>query len=81
MFFSAFAELQTDMTEMTSDIGGPGGGIPFRDYRCFSMGVLFPAQSGCEHAVFRPLDVIQTFSACFNNLIVKCYDATNKEIK
>jgi len=51
----AFAELQTDMTEMTSDISGQGG-IPFRDYRCFSMGVLFPAQSATDHPVFRHLD-------------------------
>jgi len=52
----AFAELQTDMTEVTSDISGQGG-IPFRDYRCFSMCVLFPAQSSGEHPIIRHLDV------------------------
>ena len=52
----AFAELQTDMTVVTSNISGPGG-IPFREYRNFCMRVLFPGVPGNEHPVMRPLDV------------------------
>ena len=38
--FSAFAELQTEMTDLTSDL--IGGGIPFLEYRTYSMKILFP---------------------------------------
>ena len=54
---------------MTSDIAGQGGGIPFRDYRSFSMGVLFPAQSTNEHPVVRPLDVIIILVMSLSNMI------------
>ncbi|XP_063875423.1 plexin-A1-like isoform X1 [Scylla paramamosain] len=36
----AFAELQTEMTDLTSDL--IGGGIPFLDYRTYAMKILFP---------------------------------------
>ncbi|XP_067122896.1 plexin-A2-like [Centruroides vittatus] len=36
----AFAELQTEMTDLTSDL--TSGGIPFLDYRTYAMKVLFP---------------------------------------
>ncbi|CAL4110360.1 unnamed protein product [Meganyctiphanes norvegica] len=36
----AFAELQTEMTDLTSDL--IGGGIPFLEYRTYSMKILFP---------------------------------------
>lgn len=39
-FFLAFAELQTEMTDLTSDL--IGGGIPFLDYRTYAMKILFP---------------------------------------
>ncbi|XP_066284824.1 plexin-A2-like isoform X5 [Branchiostoma lanceolatum] len=49
----AFAELQTDITELTNDL--EGGGIPFLDYRNYTMRVLFP---GCDdHPVLRDLEV------------------------
>lgn len=38
---SAFAELQTEMTDLTSDLIGAGG-IPFLDYRFYTMKILFP---------------------------------------
>ncbi|XP_074646916.1 plexin-B-like isoform X2 [Tubulanus polymorphus] len=36
----AFAELQTDMTDLTSDLNLRG--IPFWNYQCFTFKVLFP---------------------------------------
>ena len=36
----AFAELQTEMTDLTGDL--TSGGIPFLDYRTYSMKILFP---------------------------------------
>lgn len=36
----AFAELQTEMTDLTSDL--TSGGIPFLDYRAYAMKILFP---------------------------------------
>ncbi len=56
LVFAAFAELQTDMTEMTNDLGGTAG-IPFRDYRSFTMRVLFPNVSEDDHPVTRPIEV------------------------
>ncbi|ESO84358.1 hypothetical protein LOTGIDRAFT_168803 [Lottia gigantea] len=50
----AFAELQTDMTELTSDHVGQIS-IPFWDYRTFCMKVLFPGQE--DHVVVRELQV------------------------
>ncbi|XP_060579456.1 plexin-A2-like isoform X2 [Ruditapes philippinarum] len=51
----AFAELQTDMTELTSDHFGQIA-IPFWDYRTYCMRVLFP-QDEDSHPVIRDLDV------------------------
>ncbi|CAF4432667.1 unnamed protein product, partial [Adineta steineri] len=36
----AFAELQTDIGEMTNDLSQSG--VPYHDYRTFCMKVLFP---------------------------------------
>ncbi|XP_034486883.1 plexin A3 [Drosophila innubila] len=36
----AFAELQTEMTDLTGDL--TSGGIPFLDYRSYAMKILFP---------------------------------------
>lgn len=55
---SAFAELQTDIHELTSDLDGAG--IPFLDYRTYTMRVLFPGIE--EHPVLRDLEVWQTIS-------------------
>ena len=37
----AFAELQTEMTDLTSDL--TSGGIPFLDYRTYAVKILFPS--------------------------------------
>lgn len=50
---AAFAELQTDIHELTSDLDGAG--IPFLDYRTYTMRVLFPGIE--EHPVLRDLEV------------------------
>lgn len=55
----AFAELQTEVTDLTSDLGGMSG-IPFRDYRSFTMRVLFPTVPENDHPVTRPYEVILT---------------------
>ncbi|XP_060073479.1 plexin-A4-like [Ylistrum balloti] len=56
----AFAELQTDMTELTSDLYGQVA-IPFWDYRTYCMRVLFPKQDALDqdvdHPVIRDLEV------------------------
>lgn len=50
---TAFAELQTDIHELTSDLDGAG--IPFLDYRTYTMRVLFPGIE--DHPVLRDLEV------------------------
>ncbi|XP_029142723.1 plexin-A4-like, partial [Protobothrops mucrosquamatus] len=47
-----FAELQTDIHELTSDLDGAG--IPFLDYRTYTMRVLFPGIE--DHPVLRDLE-------------------------
>uniref|UniRef100_A0A8C4WXB4 Plexin A2 n=2 Tax=Eptatretus burgeri TaxID=7764 RepID=A0A8C4WXB4_EPTBU len=49
----AFAELQTDINELTSDVDGTG--IPFLDYRTYAMRVLFPGID--NHPVLKLLEV------------------------
>ncbi len=49
----AFAELQTEMTDLTSDLNV--GGIPFLDYRMYTMKVLFPNSE--DHAVLREMQI------------------------
>ncbi|KAM6306975.1 LOW QUALITY PROTEIN: plexin-A4-like [Podargus strigoides] len=49
----AFAELQTDIHELTSDLDGAG--IPFLNYRTYTMRVLFPGIE--DHPVLRDLEV------------------------
>ena len=46
---AAFAELQTEMTDLTSDI--TGFGIPFLEYRAYCMKILFPSQE--DHPVLQ----------------------------
>ncbi|ETE62808.1 Plexin-A4, partial [Ophiophagus hannah] len=50
----AFAELQTDINELTSDLDRSG--IPYLDYRTYAMRVLFPGIE--DHPVLRELEVI-----------------------
>ncbi|XP_077386645.1 plexin-A2-like [Festucalex cinctus] len=49
----AFAELQTDINELTSDLDRAG--IPYLDYRTYAMRVLFPGMD--DHPVLRELEV------------------------
>ncbi|XP_051517664.1 plexin-A2-like [Myxocyprinus asiaticus] len=49
----AFAELQTDINELTSDLDRAG--IPYLDYRTYTMRVLFPGIE--DHPVLRELEV------------------------
>lgn len=52
-FPTAFAELQTDINELTNHMDGVQ--IPFLDYRTYAVRVLFP---GIEaHPVLKELDV------------------------
>ncbi|KAL8574219.1 hypothetical protein ACOMHN_027873 [Nucella lapillus] len=50
----AFAELQTDMTELTSDTYGQVT-IPFWDYRTYCMRIMFPGSE--DHAVVKELQL------------------------
>ncbi|KAG8132027.1 hypothetical protein E2320_009915, partial [Naja naja] len=50
---STFAELQTDINELTSDLDRSG--IPYLDYRTYAMRVLFPGIE--DHPVLRELEV------------------------
>lgn len=52
-FLQAFAELQTDINELTSDLDRAG--IPYLDYRTYAMRVLFPGID--DHPVLRELEV------------------------
>lgn len=59
MFLSlpaAFAELQTDIQELTNDMDGVK--IPFLEYRTYTMRVMFPGIE--EHPVLKELDVSRT---------------------
>ncbi|KAK3512201.1 hypothetical protein QTP70_000471 [Hemibagrus guttatus] len=49
----AFAELQTDINELTSDLDRAG--IPHLDYRTYVMRILFPGMD--DHPVLRELEV------------------------
>ncbi|KAI4882566.1 hypothetical protein NFI96_029674 [Prochilodus magdalenae] len=49
----SFAELQTDINELTSDLDRAG--IPHLDYRTYTMRVLFPGMD--DHPVLRELEV------------------------
>lgn len=53
MSCAAFAELQTDINELTSDLDRAG--IPYLDYRTYAMRVLFPGID--DHPVLRELEV------------------------
>lgn len=46
-FIAAFAELQTDITDLTSDLSTSG--MPFLDFQMYALHVLFPGLS--DHPV------------------------------
>ena len=49
----AFAELQTDIHELTQELDGTG--IPFLEYRTYAMRVLFPGIE--DHPVLKEMEV------------------------
>lgn len=51
--FVAFAELQTDIHELTQELDGAG--IPFLEYRIYAMRVLFPGIE--DHPVLKEMEV------------------------
>uniref|UniRef100_A0A674PF06 Plexin-A3 n=1 Tax=Takifugu rubripes TaxID=31033 RepID=A0A674PF06_TAKRU len=67
----AFAELQTDIQELTNDMDGVK--IPFLEYCTYTMRVMFPGIE--EHPVLKELDVanvekaLRLFSQLLNNKI------------
>uniref|UniRef100_A0A8C5B5W2 Plexin A2 n=1 Tax=Gadus morhua TaxID=8049 RepID=A0A8C5B5W2_GADMO len=66
----AFAELQTDINELTSDLDRAG--IPHLDYRTYAMRVLFPGIE--DHPVLRELEqavekALKLFGQLINNKV------------
>lgn len=51
--FVAFAELQTDVTDLTSDV--ITSGMPFLEFRYYALRVLFPNQE--DHPVLHEREV------------------------
>uniref|UniRef100_A0A8C2EAX8 Plexin A1a n=1 Tax=Cyprinus carpio TaxID=7962 RepID=A0A8C2EAX8_CYPCA len=60
----AFAELQTDIHELTQELDGAG--IPFLDYRTYAMRVLFPGIE--DHPVLKEMEKALTL---FGQLLTK----------
>ena len=50
IFITAFAELQTEVSDLTRDLNVMG--IPFWDYKTYTFKVLFPCQR--DHPVMQP---------------------------
>uniref|UniRef100_F6VDJ2 Plexin-A1 n=1 Tax=Macaca mulatta TaxID=9544 RepID=F6VDJ2_MACMU len=66
----AFAELQTDIHELTNDLDGAG--IPFLDYRTYAMRVLFPGIE--DHPVLKEMEVqanVEKSLTLFGQLLTK----------
>ncbi|XP_022533004.2 plexin-A1 [Astyanax mexicanus] len=66
----AFAELQTDIHELTQELDGAG--IPFLDYRTYAMRVLFPGIE--DHPVLKEMEVqadMEKALALFGQLLAK----------
>lgn len=57
----AFTELQTEMTDLTDDL--EHGGIPYLDYRIYTMKVLFPNSN--DHPVLSEMQVDPKIRANF----------------
>ena len=55
----AFAELQTHLTDITNDLSMLNSGIPFLDYRIYTLKVLFPNHQSHEdsHPVLKELQI------------------------
>ncbi|XP_034731795.1 plexin-A1 isoform X2 [Etheostoma cragini] len=66
----AFAELQTDIHELTQELDGAG--IPFLDYRIYAMRVLFPGIE--DHPVLKEMEVqanVEKALTLFGQLLTK----------
>ncbi|XP_067095512.1 LOW QUALITY PROTEIN: plexin-A1-like, partial [Osmerus mordax] len=66
----AFAELQTDIHELTQELDGAG--IPFLEYRTYAMRVLFPGIE--EHPVLKEMEVqanVEKALTLFGQLLTK----------
>lgn len=69
LLLSAFAELQTDIQELTNDMDGVK--IPFLEYRTYTMRVMFPGIE--EHPVLKELDVRELFKiSWFDFSVTRC---------
>lgn len=55
-FLLAFAELQTDVTDLTSDLSTTG--MPFLDFQTYALHVLFPGLD--DHSVLHKHKVMRT---------------------
>eukprot|EP00064_Thunnus_orientalis_P010158 superscaffoldBa00001351_g10184 len=67
---TAFAELQTDIHELTQELDGAG--IPFLDYRTYAMRVLFPGIE--DHPVLKEMEVqanVEKALTLFGQLLTK----------
>ncbi|MEQ2181507.1 Plexin-A1, partial [Goodea atripinnis] len=65
-----FAELQTDIHELTQELDGAG--IPFLDYRTYAMRVLFPGIE--DHPVLKEMEVqanVEKALTLFGQLLTK----------
>uniref|UniRef100_F7ETF0 Plexin-A1 n=1 Tax=Monodelphis domestica TaxID=13616 RepID=F7ETF0_MONDO len=69
----AFAELQTDIHELTNDLDGAG--IPFLDYRTYAMRVLFPGIE--DHPVLKEMEVGCSLHPHLLLLFMKSFTAKN----
>ncbi|CAL1537486.1 unnamed protein product [Lymnaea stagnalis] len=56
----AFAELQTDMTDLTGDL--VSSGIPFWDFHSYTFKVLFPGMT--DHIILHP-PIVSNLFTCF----------------
>ncbi|XP_028307905.1 plexin-A1 isoform X2 [Gouania willdenowi] len=66
----AFAELQTDIHELTQELDGAG--IPFLDYRTYAMRVLFPGIE--DHPVLKEMELqanVEKSLTLFGQLLTK----------
>ena len=61
---AAFAELQTDMTEIVGNISGPSG-LPFHSYAGFCVRTFFPGVPVNSHSVLRSFEV--SWTVCYDD--------------
>ena len=59
-----FAELQTDLDELTGDVVGCR--LPYRDLQSYLLTTLFPGAKSHSHPVLQPLQVSTHLSLSFS---------------